>query len=506
MSTSNTHQQSLADAGSETRPPMLERGSYIPGQVGLEYTSIKRENRKWLNKAIDEGPYELRIFTPSDTEAPRLQKEDDLRGDDLKHYEAEIETMNLILISIPNDIYNSVDACTTTKAIWQRVEYWLNNEFDQFVAKPGEALVSVYNCFDQLMNDLERNNIIFPPVTVNTKFLNCLQPEWLKYVTQVCLAKSLTVDSFDDVFDYLQQFEKLVNASRAKKLEKSHDSLQLVAHTGSSSKTTTPYYITHPSSVVDYDDDYQGDAVQNNSDDPLTSAMILLARAITQHFFNLTNNHLRTFLNTKNQAIIQGDKVNIQIKNSGNDGRNIRRSYVQEEIIKGTAANVQCYNCSEKGHYASNCPKPRVQDSKYFMVEAGVILIDEQNDFLFADASRMEEFKELSANICLMDKIQPTNIDSDVGPSYDVAFLSEVHTPSTSYVNPLFAKDDQEQKYPTQPKIINNTIGDDQIDSNIIFDEPNEVVNSGSVDYDNNVQESYELEQLARNAYKKAEK
>ncbi|GKF11678.1 hypothetical protein Tco_0049604, partial [Tanacetum coccineum] len=188
MSTCNTHQQSLADAGSETRPPMLERGSYIPGQVGLEYTSIERENRKWLNKEIDEGPYEFRIFTPSDTEAPRLQKEDDLRGDYLKHYEAEIETMNLILISIPNDIYNS---------------------FDQFVAEPGEALISVYNCFDQLMNDLERNNIIFPPVTVNTKFLNCLQPEWLKYVTQVCLAKRLTVDSFDDVFDYLQQFEKL---------------------------------------------------------------------------------------------------------------------------------------------------------------------------------------------------------------------------------------------------------------------------------------------------------
>ncbi|GJV24366.1 hypothetical protein Tco_1377061 [Tanacetum coccineum] len=302
MSTSNTHQQSLADAGSETRPPMLERGSYIPGQVGLEYTSIERENRKWLNKEIDEGPYEFRIFTPSDTEAPRLQKEDDLRGDYLKHYEAEIETMNLILISIPNDIYNSVDACTTTKAIWQRVEclmrgtiqnqvdketrfnnefvsYCLtkgyidprprtynrethfNNAFDEFVAEPREALVLVYNRFAQLMNDLERNNIIFPPVTVNTKFLNCLQPEWLKYVTQVRLAKRLTVDSFDDLFDYLQQFEKLVNAYKANKLEKSHDPLALVAHTGSSSRTTTPYYVTHPFSVIDYDDDYQGDAV-----------------------------------------------------------------------------------------------------------------------------------------------------------------------------------------------------------------------------------------------------
>ncbi|GJV39741.1 retrovirus-related pol polyprotein from transposon TNT 1-94 [Tanacetum coccineum] len=179
-----------------------------------------------------------------------------------------------------------------------------------------------------------------------------------------------------------------------------------------------------------------------------------------------------------------------------------------------TATNVQCYNCSEKGHYARNCPKPRVRDSKYFMEqmllakqdEVGVILTDEENDFLFADASRMEEIEELSANICLMVRIQLANFDSDEGPNYDYSFLREVQTPSTSYVNPLFAKDKQEQKYPKQPKIINNKIGDDQIDSNIIFDEPNEDVNSGSVEYDNYVQESHELEKLARNAFKEAEK
>ncbi|GJT20554.1 hypothetical protein Tco_0890491 [Tanacetum coccineum] len=300
------------------------------GQVVLEDTSIKRENRKCLNKAIDE--------------------EEDLRGDDLKHYEAEIGAMNLILISILNCIYNSVDACTTAKAMWQRVESLMrgtvqnkvdretrfNNKFDQFVTEPGETLVSVYNCFAQLMNDLERNGIIFPKVTINTKFLNCLQPEWLKYVTQVRLAKRLTEDSYDDLFDYLQQFEKLVNASRAKKLEKSHDPLALVAHTGSSSRTSSQYYVTHPSSVVDYDDDYQRDTVQNNSDDPLTSAMILLARAITRNFSNPTNNRLRTSFNTINQAIVQGDRVNIQSKNFGNDGRNTRCAYVQEEVIENT--------------------------------------------------------------------------------------------------------------------------------------------------------------------------
>ncbi|GJY88429.1 hypothetical protein Tco_0503057, partial [Tanacetum coccineum] len=215
MSTSKTYQQSLADVGSETRPPMLER-----------------------------GPYQFEMFIPNNSTVPKLLTAEDLQGDALLHYDA-----NLILLSIPNDIYNSVDACTLAKDMWKRVE----------------PLVSVYNCFAQLMNDLEGNYMHFPIVTINTKFLNSLQPEWLKYVTQVRLAKRLTVDTFDDLFYYLQQFEKLVNVSRAKKLEKSHDPLALVAHTSSSSRNISSYYVTHPTSVVDYEDEYQQDDVHTNS-------------------------------------------------------------------------------------------------------------------------------------------------------------------------------------------------------------------------------------------------
>nr|GFD17256.1 hypothetical protein [Tanacetum cinerariifolium] len=161
--------------------------------------------------------------------------------------------------------------------------------------------------------------------------------------------------------DYLQQFEKLVNASKAKKLKKSHDLLALVAHTGSSPRTLSPYCVTHPSFTVDFDYDYQGDTVQNNYDDLLTSAMILLARAITRNFSNSTNNHLRTSSNIRNKAIIQGDGVNIQSNNYGNDGRNTRHLYVHEEVIESN--NVQ-NDAREKGHYARNCPKPRIKDSK----------------------------------------------------------------------------------------------------------------------------------------------
>ncbi|GKB19190.1 hypothetical protein Tco_0853113 [Tanacetum coccineum] len=183
-----------------------------------------------------------------------------------------------------------MDSCTSAKDMCKRVERLMRgtiqnqldretsftNEFDQFVAELEEALVFVYNRSAKLMNDLERNNMKFPLVSINTKFQNSLKQEWLKSVTQVRLAKHLTMDLFDDIFDYLKQFEKL------------HDD------------------------------------VQTSFEDPLAFAMLLLARAITQNFSNLTNNRLHTSSKTRNQAIIQGDIVNIQSRNSGNTGRNTR--------------------------------------------------------------------------------------------------------------------------------------------------------------------------------------
>nr|GFA22849.1 hypothetical protein [Tanacetum cinerariifolium] len=93
--------------------------------MGKSFQKVPQSNerkQKVANKAIDEGPYVFKNYTPRDSQTPRIQIENVLTGDDLKHNEAEIEAMNLILISIPNDIYNSVDACTPGKAMWERVD------------------------------------------------------------------------------------------------------------------------------------------------------------------------------------------------------------------------------------------------------------------------------------------------------------------------------------------------------------------------------------------------
>ncbi|GKG27451.1 retrovirus-related pol polyprotein from transposon TNT 1-94, partial [Tanacetum coccineum] len=53
------------------------------------------------------------------------------------------------------------------------------------------------------------------------------------------------------------------------------------------------------------------------------------------------------------EEIIEGNNVH-------NDAGNIQRTL--RTTSSGSAANVQCYNCSEKGHYARNYPKPIVRD------------------------------------------------------------------------------------------------------------------------------------------------
>ncbi|GJY54495.1 integrase, catalytic region, zinc finger, CCHC-type containing protein [Tanacetum coccineum] len=298
MSISKTYQQSLADAGSETRPPMLER---------------------WLNKVLDEGPYQFEMFIPNNSTVLKLQTAEDLQGD---------------LMTCGKRGYKSYEGEHTNKV---DRETRCTNEFDQFVAEPGEAVVLVYNHFAQLMNDLERNDMHFPIVIINTKFLNSLQPEWLKYVTQVRLAKRLTVDTFDDLFDYLQQFEKLVNVSRAKKLEKSHDPLALVV------------YLLEP----------------------------LLKNFLLQQIIVFALHPIPETKQSFKEEIVEGS-------NAPNETENVQRTL--RTSSSGNTSTVQCYNCSGKGHYARNCPKPRVRDSKYFMEqmllakqdEAGVILTMEE--------------------------------------------------------------------------------------------------------------------------------
>ncbi|GJS00066.1 hypothetical protein Tco_0316574 [Tanacetum coccineum] len=101
-----------------------------------------------------------------------------------------------------------------------------------------------------------------------------------------------------------------------------------------------------------------------------------------------------------------------------------------------------------------------------------------------------------------------TNNDSEDGQSYAFVFISEVQNQSTSFMNPLYSQGDHEQTYHEQQEIIKPIIGNDQIISDIIFDDPHIEFNDGKVEHDKNVhdQQDNAMELLAGNAYKEVEK
>ncbi|GKB09754.1 retrovirus-related pol polyprotein from transposon TNT 1-94 [Tanacetum coccineum] len=246
---------------------------------------------------------------------------------------------------------------------------------------------------------------------------------------------------------------------------------------------------------------------------------MLLARAISQKFSTPTNNSLRISSNTRNQVVVQDGRVDIQTKNAGyggnvnkNAGRNIIQGFntgnagdesnqiiqcvLRTESTPGKA-NVQCYKCNEKGHYARECQKPKVCDAKYFREqmllaikdEAGSNLSNEENDFML-DTSYGEDLEELTTTVMLMARLQPTDDNAENVPSYDEKAVSQVHASSKVH----------EQVSHGKRQTIIQTTDDDQIDSNIIFDDSFVENNGGTSKHDSTAHDEYcEIQMLAYN-------
>ncbi|GJY35411.1 hypothetical protein Tco_0420789 [Tanacetum coccineum] len=116
-----------------------------------------------------------------------------------------------------------------TELSYQERECKLYNEFDKFTSVKGESLHEYNLRFAQLINDMHIIGMTMQQVQVNTKFLNALQPEWSKFVTDVKLAKNMYNTNYDKLYAYLSQHEGHANEVRMLR-ERYSDPLALVAN------------------------------------------------------------------------------------------------------------------------------------------------------------------------------------------------------------------------------------------------------------------------------------
>ncbi|GJY83689.1 hypothetical protein Tco_0497065 [Tanacetum coccineum] len=113
-------------------------------------------------------------------------------------------------------------------------------------------------------------------------------------------------------------------------------------------------------------------------------------------------------------------------------------------------------------------------------------LKDEENDFMLDNSYGDETLEELIDAIIMMARIQPADDNGVQKPNYDAKAVSEVNDS-----HKMIPKGVYEHKNHGKRKTVINTSDDDQIDSNIIFDDPYVENNGGSDEHDSTAHDQY---------------
>nr|GEV22138.1 hypothetical protein [Tanacetum cinerariifolium] len=269
-------------AGSESRPPMLNKESYVPWLSRLLCYAKSRQNGKLIHNSIINGPY-VRQMIPElgdtnrevpVTETFHVQIDDELTRKELKHIEADDQVIQTILLSLPEDIYAAVDSYEIAQEIWLRVQQMMKGSDIRIQEKKAK-----------LFNEWESN----------LKFLNNLQPKWSRHVTIIHQTKDLHAVDYTQLYDFLKFIQKEVDELKVELLAKIQDPLALMEN------FNTPYaFITLHQDQPLFNQNYVQQLMPNPEYiiDPTTTmnmALGLMAKAFNLNYSTPTRGFHQTY-------------------------------------------------------------------------------------------------------------------------------------------------------------------------------------------------------------------
>ncbi|GJV34824.1 hypothetical protein Tco_1407301 [Tanacetum coccineum] len=360
--------------------------------------------------SIDEGPFKMGKFQETLAEgALHLGPEQDrvfadLTPEEKERFKADIHAMNILLQGLPKDIYALINHYTNAKDIWDNVkmilegfelkkderESQLYDEFKHFRQNKGETIHENYVRFTKIINDIRNIKMTMPKMQLNSKFVNNVLPEWVRFVTVVKLNRGLKQFNYDQLYAYLKQHEAHANETKMM-LERYNqhaiDPLSFV------SNVSPQHYPTQSSTI-------------------------------SQSAYVPPGRQNRGQGNYARGAIVAGNRgVQNRVGNAN----------------PGQSRQIKCYNCNGIAYIARNYTQPkRPQNSEYFKdkmllmqaQENGVVLDEEQLLFIAAnqyDAFDSDVDEASTTQTMFMENLSSADLIYDeASPSYDSNILFEV--------------------------------------------------------------------------------
>nr|GEZ36869.1 hypothetical protein [Tanacetum cinerariifolium] len=416
-------------AGSESRPPMLNKENYVPWSSRLLRYAKSRPNGKLIHNSILNGPYVRKMIPePGDanrditvTETFHLQTDDELSDKELKQIEADDQAIQTILLGLPEDIYAAAK---------------LFNEWERFTSNEGESIESYYHHFLKLMNNLKRNKHFPEKIASNLKFLNNLQLEWSRHVTIIHQTKDLHTADYTQLYDFLKYNQKEVDELKAERLVKTQDPLALMAN---------PEDITDPTTAMNM-------------------ALALMAKAFKLNYLTQTNNNQRISSNPRNRQIAQPG-MNMgqdrQMQMVGSNGGNQFRQYAGQNTgnpdgyNENAVQNPRVQNVGNQNGLIGvqgNGNQNQIENGNFVVARAEGNAAGQNGNHIRCYNCRgvadLDEIQEVNANCILIANLQQASTSgtqTDSAPVYDTDGSAEVHENCDN--NEIFNMFTQEEQY-----------------------------------------------------------
>ncbi|GJR83622.1 hypothetical protein Tco_0154407 [Tanacetum coccineum] len=169
-------------AGSDTRPPMLDRTDFASWQQQIRVYCRGKENGVNILKSIGEGPFQMGTFRETLAEGNKWPYTQVSKTD---------------LVSILPDIWDNVKMLMEgSKLTKEDRESQLYDNFEHFRQHKGDTIHDYYVWFAKLINDMRNIKMTMSRMQLNSKFVNNMLPEWGRFIT-VKLNKGLRDSNYE---------------------------------------------------------------------------------------------------------------------------------------------------------------------------------------------------------------------------------------------------------------------------------------------------------------------